>query len=53
LRNPYGVITVRGAKQERGARRFADWIVSEPAQRLIGSFGVARFGQQLFIPDAH
>jgi tungstate transport system substrate-binding protein len=52
LRNPYSVITVRGAKQARGARRFAAWIVSEPAQELIGSFGAARFGQQLFIPDA-
>ena len=53
LRNPYSVITVRKAKQKVGAQRFADWIISDSAQRLIGSYGAARFGQPLFIPDAH
>jgi tungstate transport system substrate-binding protein len=53
LRNPYSVITVQAAKHQAGAQQFADWIVSAPAQQLIGSFGVARFGQPLFIPDAH
>ena len=53
LRNPYSVIIVRNAKQAEGAQQFADWIVAEPGQKLIGAFGVARFGQPLFIPDAH
>ena len=53
LRNPYSVITVKAAKNKAGAQQFADWIVSGPAQQLIGAFGVARVGQPLFIPDAH
>ena len=34
------------------ARRFAEWLVSPDTQRAIGAFGVARFGQPLFVPDA-
>src|SRR5437773_1237217 len=36
----------------RGGRAFADFLVSPEAQRLIGDFGKARFGQSLFVPDA-
>ena len=35
-----------------GASEFADFLVSEKAQNLIADFGVAQYGQPLFIPDA-
>jgi len=53
LRNQYTVTTIRNATNLQGARTFADWIVSEPAQTLIGDFGVDRFGRPLFTPNAH
>jgi tungstate transport system substrate-binding protein len=56
LLNVYHVIemTKKAGKrvQTDGAKAFADWIVSPPAQRLIGAFGQAKFGQPLFTPDA-
>jgi len=52
LFNPYGVIPVAGARNAAGARAFADWITGAEAQRLIGDFGVARWGAPLFVPDA-
>lgn len=52
LNNQYSVIVVRDAKNHEGAVAFADWITSEPAQRLIGEFGVERFGRRLFTPNA-
>ena len=35
-----------------GGRAFADFLVSPATQRVIGTFGTARFGQSLFVPDA-
>jgi len=56
LLNVYHVIEMTTKAGERvqpaGAKAFADWIVSPPAQQQIGSFGQAEFGQPLFIPDA-
>jgi tungstate transport system substrate-binding protein len=56
LINIYHVITVSRAKFPRvnqaGADAFADYLVSPPAQKLIGEFGVDRYGQPLFFPDA-
>ncbi|MCU0619983.1 MAG: substrate-binding domain-containing protein [Gemmatimonadales bacterium] len=56
LHNPYGVIVVSQKKfpKVRGdaAERFARWLVTPAIQKLIGEFGVDRFGQPLFIPDA-
>lgn len=56
LLNPYHVITVNAAKfphvNAKGADAFADFLVSEPAQRLIADFGKARYGQPLFFADA-
>ncbi|NMH98595.1 substrate-binding domain-containing protein [Pseudonocardia acidicola] len=56
LLNVYHVIemtTRAGARvQPDGAAAFANWIVSAPAQQLIGEFGRAGFGQPLFTPDA-
>lgn len=56
LLNVYHVIemTVRAGDrvQPEGAAAFAGWIVGSRAQQLIGEFGVAEFGQPLFVPDA-
>ena len=56
LVNLYHVITVNPAKFPRvngaGANAFADYLVSPQTQQLIGAFGVATYGQQLFVPDA-
>lgn len=56
LLNIYHVITVNPDKWPNvnyvGAKAFADWIVSKPVQDVIASFGVDKYGQQLFIADA-
>ncbi|HSL70812.1 MAG TPA: substrate-binding domain-containing protein [Longimicrobiales bacterium] len=50
LQNPYSVIVVRRARNPTGGQAFAEWIVGNEAQRLIGEFGTDRFGQPLFRP---
>ena len=35
-----------------GGTAFADWIVSPAAQRMIETFGVEKYGEPLFVPDA-
>lgn len=52
LFNQYGVIPVSGAKNAAGAERFQDWITGSEGQAVIGRFGVERFGQPLFHPNA-
>ncbi len=56
LLNVYHVIEMTKKAGDRvqpdGAKAFADWIVAPPAQRLIGAFGRAKFGQPLFTADA-
>jgi tungstate transport system substrate-binding protein len=56
LLNVYHVIEMTPKAGERvqpdGAKAFADWLVSAPAQQRIGTFGQAKFGQPLFFPDA-
>jgi tungstate transport system substrate-binding protein len=56
LLNVYHVIemTTRAGNREQpdGAAAFADWILDAPAQAMIGEFGIAEFGQPLFVPDA-
>ena len=56
LRNSYRVIVVNPARHPKAraseATRLAEWLVSPEAQRAIGEFGRARFGQPLFVPDA-
>jgi tungstate transport system substrate-binding protein len=56
LLNPYHVIAVNPAKWPKvnaeGAKAFADFLLSDEGQQMIGEFGVAEFGQQLFVPDA-
>lgn len=54
LLNRYGVIvvspTTHPGVKAREARLLAEWLVSPQGQRLIGEFGVERFGQRLFHP---
>lgn len=56
LLNIYHVITVNPDKWPKvnyaGALAFANWLVSAATQKLIGDFGVDKYGQQLFVPDA-
>jgi tungstate transport system substrate-binding protein len=56
LLNVYHVIelTTRAGErvQPEAAAVFADWITGPDAQRRIGEFGTAEFGQPLFVPDA-
>jgi tungstate transport system substrate-binding protein len=53
LLNPYHVIVVEGDDVNREcARAFSAWITSPRTQRAIGRFGVAEYGEQLFVPDA-
>ncbi|MDP8924648.1 MAG: substrate-binding domain-containing protein [Chloroflexota bacterium] len=56
LLNVYSVMVVNPDKgpyiNVEGARAFADYVVSPEAQATIGSYGIDRFGQPLFVPDA-
>ncbi len=56
LLNIYHVIVVNPANcpsvNNTGAIAFADYLVSTATQTLIGSFGVDKYGQALFTPDA-
>lgn len=56
LLNIYHVIVVNPANcptvNNTGAIAFADYLVSPATQTLIGSFGVEKYGQPLFTPDA-
>jgi tungstate transport system substrate-binding protein len=52
LNNPYHVITVKNGTNMQGANDFLNWIVSDEAQKIIEGFGVEKFGQPLFFPNA-
>ena len=56
LINLYHVITVSANKfpglNVDGASAFADYLLSDATQRLIGAFGVEKYGEPLFFPDA-
>lgn len=56
LLNIYHVIVVNPEKWPNtnvaGANAFADFLISPDTQALIGEFGVDKFGQPLFFPDA-
>ena len=56
LLNYYHVITVNSTKfpkvNRAGANAFADYLVHPDTQKLIATFGLEKFGQQLFFPDA-
>jgi tungstate transport system substrate-binding protein len=54
MQNDYAVLIVSPEKhphvKAEAARRFADFLTSPATQKLIGEFGVAKFGQPLFFP---
>ena len=56
LLNVYHVITINPEKFPKmnleGARAFADFITSHAGQQIIAKFGVEKYGQPLFFPDA-
>jgi tungstate transport system substrate-binding protein len=56
LFNPYGVMSVNPNKnpniQNNLAGIFIDWIISVPVQEKIATYGIAEFGDSLFIPDS-
>jgi tungstate transport system substrate-binding protein len=56
LRNRYGVMAVdperHAGVNAEAAAKFVRWILSPETQRAIGEFGVKRFGQPLFHPNA-
>ncbi|PKN36013.1 MAG: tungsten ABC transporter substrate-binding protein [Deltaproteobacteria bacterium HGW-Deltaproteobacteria-19] len=56
LLNVYSVIPVNPTKFKKinadGAKAFADFILSKDTQKIIGKFGVEKFGSPLFFPDA-
>jgi tungstate transport system substrate-binding protein len=56
LLNVYHVITVNPDKWPQvnlaGAKAFADFITSQQGQKIIREFGVDKYGQPLFFPDA-
>lgn len=56
LLNLYHVLEVNPARFPRvnhaGARALADFLGSGAAQRVVATFGVAKFGQALFVPAA-
>jgi tungstate transport system substrate-binding protein len=52
LFNPYHVILIPGARNAAGGKAFEDWIVGPAGQKVIGEFGVAKYGEQIFVPDA-
>jgi tungstate transport system substrate-binding protein len=56
LLNAYHVITVNSDKWPKvnyeGALAFLNFLIDPAAQEVIGQFGVDKYGEPLFIPDA-
>ncbi len=56
LFNQYGIIAIDPKKYPdthlKAANAFIDWIVSDKVQKLIAKFGVDKYGQPLFVPNA-
>ena len=56
LFNQYGVMVVDPSKNDKinaeGALAFQDWILSAETQKLIGEYGVDKYGIALFTPNA-
>ncbi|MBI4286420.1 MAG: substrate-binding domain-containing protein [Chloroflexi bacterium] len=56
LLNIYHVIQVNPQKSDKinaeGAKAFADFMVSPETQEIIRNFGIDKFGEPLFFPDA-
>ena len=56
LRNRYGVMAINPDTHPgvnyAAAQKFVEWLVSPETQRVIGEFGVKKYGQSLFYPDS-
>lgn len=56
LLNPYGVLAVNPEMHPNVnaalAAQFVEWLTSVDTQRVIGEYGVDRFGQPLFYPSS-
>jgi len=56
LLNPYHVMEVNPARHPKvnaaGGKAFADFLISAEAQEVIRTFGMEKYGQPLFFPDA-
>lgn len=53
LLNPYHVIVVKAEGTNRAcAQEFSDWIISPKTQDEIRRFGLSKYGERLFVPDA-
>jgi tungstate transport system substrate-binding protein len=56
LRNRYGVMAVNPdthpGVNTAAAQKFVQWLISADTQRVIGDFGVKKFGQPLYYPDS-
>ncbi len=56
LLNPYGVLVVNPDKHpgvnSELATQFQTWLLSAETQKLIGGYGVEKFGQPLFYPNS-
>jgi tungstate transport system substrate-binding protein len=56
LVNPYGIMAVNPAKVPSAnyalAMAYIGWVTSQEGQKIIREFGVEKFGQPLFIPQA-
>ena len=52
LFNQYGVIVIPDAKNQAGGQAFADYVLSPEGQKVIGGFGIEKYGEALFTPNA-
>jgi len=52
LLNQYGVIVIPESKNEAGGQAFADYVVSAEGQKVIGDFGLEKYKESLFTPNA-
>ena len=58
LFNPYGIIALNPQKHPNlkinyeGAMLFIEWITGQEGQEIIRGFGIEKYGEPLFFPDA-
>jgi tungstate transport system substrate-binding protein len=56
LLNPYGVLAVNPEKHPNVkadlALQFVEWLLAKETQKMIGEYGVDKFGQPLFYPSS-
>jgi tungstate transport system substrate-binding protein len=53
LEDPYSVlVAARAGKRAACAKELADWLDTPGTQSIIGSFGIGRYGDPLYLPDA-